>query len=99
MVCLVVTVFISHMNVTGKCFLLIQASLTKDNDVQSKKAAELDGKVKNLDLENKNLPKALDKQKTANTTAQVRLFSLQVSIRAKILMQKLYNGSILFIVC
>ena len=86
------------MNVTGKCFLLIQASLTKDNDVQSKKAAELDGKVKNLDLENKNLQKALDKEKTANTTAQVRLFRFKVTIQAKTLMQKPNNGSILFIV-
>lgn len=45
--------------------------LTKDNDVQSKKAAEAEGKVKGLETEKDSVQKLLDKEKVTNTTTQV----------------------------
>ena len=45
--------------------------MTKDNDAQSKKAAEAEGKVKGLETEKDNIQKLLDKEKATNTTTQV----------------------------
>lgn len=52
-------------------FDITQAALTKDNDTQSKKAAELDGKAQALESEKNSIQKQLDKEKTTNTTMQV----------------------------
>ena len=56
-------------NLAAACFS--KATMTKDNELKSKKEAELEGKYKQITAEKESLQKLLDREKQTNSKSQV----------------------------